>query len=64
MDLLYHHAKYGEDRGFRAGCRRKSGILGAIKPTFLKLHVPTTVNFGMRMRNWDSTPTPNFVQIT
>ena len=24
MDLLYHHAKYGGDRGSRAGCRRKS----------------------------------------
>ena len=23
-DLLYHHAKYGGDRGSRAGCRRKS----------------------------------------
>ena len=23
-DLLYHHAKYGDDRGLRAGCRRKS----------------------------------------
>ena len=22
--LLYHHAKYGGDRGSRAGCRRKS----------------------------------------
>ena len=22
--LLYHHAKYGRDRGSRAGCRRKS----------------------------------------
>jgi len=25
-DLLYHHAKYGGDRGSRAGCRRKSVI--------------------------------------
>jgi len=25
-DLLYHHAKYGEDCGSRAGCRRKSVI--------------------------------------
>jgi len=24
--LLYHHAKYGGDRGSRAGCRRKSAI--------------------------------------
>ena len=23
-DLLYHHAKYGGDRGSRANCRRKS----------------------------------------
>jgi len=23
-DLLYHHAKYGGDRGSRAGCSRKS----------------------------------------
>jgi len=23
-DLLYYHAKYGKDRGSRAGCRRKS----------------------------------------
>ena len=23
-DLLYHHAKYGGDRGLRAGCRWKS----------------------------------------
>ena len=23
VDLLYHHAKYGGDRGSRAGCRRK-----------------------------------------
>jgi len=23
LDLLYHHAKYGGDRGSRAGCRRK-----------------------------------------
>jgi len=23
-ELLYHHAKYGGDRGSRAGCRRKS----------------------------------------
>ena len=23
-DLLYHHAKYGGDRGSRAGCTRKS----------------------------------------
>ena len=23
-DLLYHHAKYGGDRGSGAGCRRKS----------------------------------------
>jgi len=22
-DLLYHHAKYGKDRGSRAGCKRK-----------------------------------------
>ena len=25
--LLYHHAKYGGDRGSRAGCRRKSDVL-------------------------------------
>ena len=25
-DLLYHHAKYGGDRGSRVGCRRKSVI--------------------------------------
>ena len=25
-DLLYHHAKYGRDRGSRDGCRRKSVI--------------------------------------
>jgi len=24
MDLIYHHAKYGGDRGSRAGCRQKS----------------------------------------
>ena len=24
MDLLYHHAQHGGDRGSRAGCRRKS----------------------------------------
>ena len=24
MDLIYHHAKYGRDRGSRAGNRRKS----------------------------------------
>jgi len=24
MDLLYHHAKYGGDRGSRAGYRRKN----------------------------------------
>ena len=23
-DLLYHHGKYGGDRGSRVGCRRKS----------------------------------------
>jgi len=23
-DFLYHHAKYGGDRGSHAGCRRKS----------------------------------------
>ena len=27
MDLLYHYAKYGGDRGSRAGCRRKSVML-------------------------------------
>ena len=26
MDLLYHHAKYGGDRGSRAGCRRKNVV--------------------------------------
>ena len=26
-DLLYHHAKYGGDRGSRAGCRRKSVMI-------------------------------------
>jgi len=25
-DLLYHRAKYGEDHGSRAGCRRKSVV--------------------------------------
>ena len=25
-DLLYHHAKYGGDRGLRAGCRQKSAM--------------------------------------
>ena len=24
MDLVYHRAKYGGDRGSRTGCRRKS----------------------------------------
>jgi len=30
-DLLYHHAKYGGDRGLRARCRRKSVLPAGLR---------------------------------
>ena len=48
-ELLYHHAKYGGDRGSRAGCRRKSVIILRLSRQKCGNTAPKTVkisNFG------------------
>jgi len=43
-DLLYHHAKYGRDRGSRASCRRTRSSAVAKKPRMLPVCIASIQN--------------------
>jgi len=52
-NLLYHHAKYGGDRGLRAGCRRKSVIFLFVFSFFVTLWNQEVCDNGNAMKQWN-----------
>ena len=53
MDLLYHRAKYGGDRGSRAGCRRKSVMFQVCLFFFVTLWNDEVCGNGNAMKQCD-----------